>query len=190
MIDRLAAGISYQIYKKQIFNHTQIREIQYGLQAFISETIKIFFMCILLVLTGHLKYGLFAMLVFSSLRIWAGGYHANTYVRCFILSLSIIYVSVFAGLHVQSDFLFIIQALFSFGIILKFSPAEHKNQPIISKERRKKIHTIALITFIFWTGISYILPLPWKYIGMNAVFIETLTITYMILSEKILEYKK
>lgn len=43
MINRLVAGISYQIYKKQLFTHTQIRQIQYGLQAFIGETIKIFF---------------------------------------------------------------------------------------------------------------------------------------------------
>ncbi|NLM13085.1 MAG: accessory gene regulator B family protein [Epulopiscium sp.] len=184
MIDRLAAGISYQINKKQLFSHTQIRQIQYGLQALISETVKIFFICILLYLTGTLKYGLFAMIVFSSLRIWAGGYHANTYFRCFIISLSIIYFSVLGGLYIQRDILVFIQAIFSLGIILKFAPAEHKNQPIISRERRKKIHTIALGTFIFWLCILFKISGPWKYIGMNAIFIETLTIIYMVFSEK------
>lgn len=184
MIDRLAAGISYQIYKKQLFSHTQIRQIQYGLQALISETVKIVFLCMLLFLTGDLKYGLFAMVVFSSLRIWAGGYHANSYFKCFIISLSAIYASVFAGLNIQNDIIFFVQAIFSFCIIFKFSPAEHKNQPIISRERRKKIHTIALGTFIFWLCILFKISSPWKYIGMNAIFIETLTIIYMVFSEK------
>jgi len=187
MINRLVAGISYQIYKKQLFTHTQIRQIQYGLQAFIGETIKIFFLCILFYLTGHLKYGLFAMLVFSSLRIWAGGYHVNTYFRCFLISLSIIYTSVLVGMYLQNNILFFVQAIFSFGIIFQFAPAEHKNQPIISSERRKKIHTIALGMFIFWICILFVVSAPWKYIGMNAIFIETLTIVYMILREKILK---
>lgn len=184
MVDKIAASICYQIYKKQIYCHTQIRQIQYALQGLISETIKLFFMCILLYLVGYLKYGLFAMIVFSSIRIWAGGYHADTYFKCFLISLSIIYLAVFAGLFIQSNALFILQGIFSFGTIYRFSPAEHKNQPIISKSRRKRIHIISLNILLFWICILFVVSAPWKYIGIHSIFIETISIIYMIVMKK------
>ncbi|WP_058486075.1 accessory gene regulator ArgB-like protein [Defluviitalea phaphyphila] len=185
MIDRLAAMICYSMYKKQLYSHTQIRQIQYGLQGFISETLKIFLMCIILILTGHFKYGLLAMVIFSSLRIWAGGYHANSYFRCFIITAIIIYLSILFGLYVQSNILFFIQGIIAFIIIYIFAPADHENQPIISQIRRKKIHIIALGVLIFWIFVLYyIFSSPWKYIGINVIFIEALSILYMVYTKK------
>ena len=192
MIDRLAARISYQMYKSKLYTHEQIRQIQYGLQSVMSEGVKLFFIGLLLYFSGYLWYGIFAILVFGSVRIWAGGYHADSYFKCFIVSMGIIYATVFMGLYIQNDIFFLIEGIFVFIIIYIFAPADHRNQPIISSKRRKKIKRIAIAMTTFWVIVLYFISSPWKYIGMHSILFEAMIIIYMILIEQeqiSIEYK-
>lgn len=93
---------------------------------------------------GNLWAGLLFNIAYSLLRVYAGGYHASTQKKCFILS----YISIFLCL------LYIFFCPISYLImhfvclvlcisIAVFSPVEHENKPLYQAEKiayRKRSH--------------------------------------------------
>lgn len=68
-------------------------------------------------------------LVFMPLRSYAGGYHASTQTKCFVLSLSIWGLIMYLGTILPSSFTFAILPI-AFLMIWMVAPVPHKNNPI------------------------------------------------------------
>lgn len=70
-------------------------------------------------------------------RIYAGGYHASTQGRCYVLSLAMVIAALLVIGHVDIPgyVSMMVIVILSF-IIYLLSPSEHKNKPLSETERR------------------------------------------------------
>ncbi len=95
------------------------------------------------------------LICFLPLRIYAGGYHAKTQLRCYIMSsftTAIILLGI-QFLQQQESILEFMGFVVSFGIIWRFAPVADANKPLLEKEQvsyQKKVRKVLLLL----TGIS------------------------------------
>lgn len=75
------------------------------------------------------------MLAYIPLRTYAGGYHAKTQFRCYLLSIVIMLAALFGIREIPwTDSIGIGLTLCAIGIILYLSPVEDKNKPLSPME--------------------------------------------------------
>ena len=97
------------------------------------------------------------LICFLPLRIYAGGYHAKTQLRCYIMS-TITTALLLLGiqfLQEKESMLEIICFTISFGVIWKYAPVPDANKPLQGNEQKnyqKKVRRILLIL----TGVSVV----------------------------------
>lgn len=95
------------------------------------------------------------LICFLPLRIFAGGYHAKTQLRCYIMS-SFTTVIILLGiqfLQQQESIWEFLSYIVSFGIIWRFAPVADANKPLLVKEQaiyQKKVRKVLLLL----TGIA------------------------------------
>lgn len=95
------------------------------------------------------------LICFLPLRIFAGGYHAKTQLRCYIMS-SFTTVIILLGiqfLQQQESIWEFLSYIVSFGIIWIFAPVADANKPLLEKEQviyQKKVRKVLLLL----TGIA------------------------------------
>ncbi len=93
MIDNIVDGM---IRKKYI--EATDREIYFcGLNTIVHTTIFVIFNLIFALITGWYLEILSVLLTFMVVRAYSGGYHANTYRKCLVLSVSLVITGVVVG---------------------------------------------------------------------------------------------
>lgn len=123
--------------------------LRYGFEVIVGESIKIITLFILAFLLRITPYVLISFLTVGSYRLFSGGYHSETYGRCFIHSLIL-----FLGIGKTTQILlpyFKFSVSLLFGIVVvtfvwtlwiafKWAPAETENKPLspVEKIRQKK----------------------------------------------------
>lgn len=99
------------------------------------------------------------LLCFIPLRIFAGGYHAKTQFRCYVLSTITTFVLLYLigflqeNLGVETMALYIVSAC----MIWKLAPVQDKNKPLDADEQRKyrkRVHNL-LISISCIAGLFY-----------------------------------
>lgn len=100
------------------------------------------------------------MVCFIPLRIFAGGYHAKTQLRCYIMS-SFATVFVLLGIRFLQDYngtLEWIMLLISTAVIWKLAPVEDANKPLAVTEileYKARVHKMLLILLIVLGGFVW-----------------------------------
>lgn len=109
---------------------------QYGVEHICHIILNILTTVIIGVLYGMIPEILIFMFAYIPLRIYAGGFHAKTSVRCYLCSvvITIIALSVMKFVEIPY-FICIIAAVVSSIVILSAAPIEDKNKPLDSVEK-------------------------------------------------------
>lgn len=93
---------------------------------------------------GNLWAGLLFNIAYSLLRVYAGGYHASTQRKCFVLSYSSIFLCLLYIFFCPVSYLILHLVCMTLCVsIAVLSPVEHENKPLYETERiahRKKSH--------------------------------------------------
>lgn len=114
--------------------------IQYGI-----EREKIILVSIAIILGLGCVFDIFYLsiifsLAFCALRRYAGGYHAKTQKRCYVISLIILIMSFIIMKYISKldhvEGLILLMA-FCCGIIWNFAPIENKNKSLDELEQKK-----------------------------------------------------
>lgn len=156
MIHRLSKIIADFLLKKDAVSESEIDIYVYGYEMIILSFIDF---CIVASI-GLIFEELFAMLtffaVFVSVRIYTGGYHANTVLRCKLvftmISLSIIFL-----LKLKYPLLLYILILSLFMITcIYLAPVENSNKPL-DKSEQMKYRKISITLSIIWSAIALLL---------------------------------
>lgn len=156
MIHRLSKSIADFLLKKDVVSESEIDIYVYGYEMIILSFIDL---CIV-VSIGLIFEELFAMLtffaVFVSVRIYTGGYHANTVLRCksvfTMISLSIIFL-----LKLKYPLLLYILILSLFMITcIYLAPVENSNKPL-DKSEQMKYRKISISLSIVWSAVALLL---------------------------------
>lgn len=130
--------------------------IQYGLEGFLSETVKTGIILVVGGILGILTPAIFIMLAFCTLRMLSGGVHMDTYIKC--LSIGSILFLLPAWI-IQNYNMYLTNNLITFiGIITIISlicagiyaPVDCQNKVIYENDKMKyKIKTLFYILILF-----------------------------------------
>lgn len=81
--------------------------------------------------------GILFLAMFWPLRIYAGGYHATTQKKCFLLSIGMELMLCAAMRYIVFDRVFaFILAVISFTVVIKIAPLENIHKPFDKEEKR------------------------------------------------------
>ena len=82
MIARISKMIANYLFKSEIISEHESEIYIYGFETILSGIIDLFITLFLGLLSKSLINSIVFFLMFVSMRIYTGGYHANTYLKC------------------------------------------------------------------------------------------------------------
>ena len=121
----------------------------YGFEITISSLAVMLSVFILSCLCGAVYTSFTFSLIFVSIRLFSGGYHAKTYGRCFILSNAVYLICFDAARLIQTlriEFLCPFLVLSSMAVVFMLTPIKNKNHPMsdVSYRKNRNIHLLSL----------------------------------------------
>lgn len=146
MINNLSHVLALKLYNHKVINKDDIDLLSYSFFLFFSYVIYAF-ICLSCGLIFHcILESIIFYLFFSLLRMFTGGFHASSEIKCFLISSIMIFISTYS-ITVLSDNRFnsIFYALLSlsFIIILIFAPIDNDTKKLI-KQIEKNIAKLRL----------------------------------------------
>ena len=126
----------------------------YGIELLISSTISTLVIFLIGLLTNTFWESVIFLISFSAIRVYTGGYHSMTYLRCNIIS-ALSYIAIVVFLYLFRDFISNQTVMLS-GYILTmllaiiFAPVKHENKELTTADIKKyKFLSLLMITVVF-----------------------------------------
>lgn len=156
MLGRIADSIAVLFLNKNIINEDELPVYQYGMQVLICNIAGMLTVLIVGILISRLVESIIFITIYTTLRIYTGGYHARTPLVCNIVFLGTYLVTVMLeALKVNNSVVWIMYLL-SCLIILRFSPIENVNKELDEKDkeiyRNKSLIISTLLLMILLAG--------------------------------------
>ncbi|HHU89594.1 MAG TPA: accessory gene regulator B family protein [Clostridiaceae bacterium] len=162
------------------------REIYtYGFVALFSTAINTIIVLTIGIIAGIILESIFFVLMFGILRVYCGGYHAETHISCVLIFIGI-YIAAMAIarlLPIEAQSVFSVFAgIISFFLIFLLAPIEHKNKPFIDDEEIKfrrmsriiasvELMSILIITAFFSRAIGAAVLMSLAMLGVTFILI-------------------
>lgn len=123
--------------EKGLVSEEEAPVVLYGMKLLFMTLVEFISVILLAVWCENLLEGLCFLLGFCPLRLYAGGYHAKTPIRCFIMTLAV--YMVFSLLLViipvgRYQFIELITGIITFFVVVRLAPIIHENRIIDSCE--------------------------------------------------------
>lgn len=146
----MATKISSKMLHLGIFSEEMYDIYVYGFELVLSFLFSIAVMFSIGIVTNRILHTILFLLVFITLRSFTGGYHANTYGVCFVVTISVFLITLLLAEYINISWWYYL-FLLSVGlpIIYIYAPIEHHNKPLETndKARCKIISTILFLSF-------------------------------------------
>ncbi len=162
MVISIRRSIALFLRRKAIIDNEKVSVCQYGFELIISTIIGFMLVAVSgIVLDKFLESMVFYGL-FIGVRLFTGGYHANTHLKCkltlLVCNLSVLLLSdKIEEMHSVWIHIFLLTS-YLISVVL-FTPIEHINAPMTNdlKKRNKKISVIMAIalTIVNFAGYTY-----------------------------------
>ncbi|NLM44779.1 MAG: accessory gene regulator B family protein [Clostridiales bacterium] len=157
--------------------HLQLIKIKFGIQCLLCEASKIIIYLVIFSFLSLTKEFIISLLFFAVIRGFAGGYHEDTYWRCFTTSFLILLSSIYLGMYLNLTMLAKSAILFaSMGLVYLLAPVDHPNKPILSHERRKRLKYLSIIAVLVLGTVALSLPDIYSNVAVIAIFAESLSL--------------
>lgn len=116
----------------------------YGIEITISSLINIILISLIGIITMHIIESIVFLVVFILMRSFTGGYHANTYIKCnLVTSISFaIVLLIYKIIKYISLKVIILIAILQLITVFLLAPIENKNKPIENRVVHKIISTV------------------------------------------------
>lgn len=181
-LNRMATKLTAKMLANKIIADDMSDIYIYGFELLLSFLFSTTIIVIVGILLGRILQTLIFLLIFVLLRSFTGGYHANTYAMCTVVTFSI-----FGGVLLLSElvvlplFLYAILASLGFVIMLVLVPLEHPNKKITDLQKRK-YKKMSII--LFWMFVTIGALLCYAGIQLNTVIFFTLVADLLLLFVK------
>lgn len=138
MIENLAKQITNEMINHNVINAKDSDIYNYCFETTIVLLSSCFILLILSIIFKEVLTTIIFIISFSVFRKTSGGYHANSYIVCGLVSLGsyLLFVLILKRVENIYNFLFIILIVASI-IILTLSPIEDKNKPFTDKQYKR-----------------------------------------------------
>ena len=186
MIKIIANWILNLVYKNCDIPNDLREAYQYGIEITISSIFNILLILLTSLLFRDVLSGVIFLLCFISLRIYSGGYHATTYLRCsivFLLTYILVEIShIFLSHYFLSNIRFSEVLLLIFFLpVLIYAPVQNKHKKLDEKKKRKN-KILSVIIYIILAVIALLLHSCKSSYGMTMVM-TLAAVSTMILIE-------
>lgn len=148
--------------KDQKMDQEREEIIRYGIELFILEAIFIFAVMGVGMVLGYAGESIIFLVLFIPIRSMAGGYHAKTRKKCFILSILMVAgaIELLKIMMKNTKTALLIAALSSiFGFMMWcISPVENENKKISEKQKvliRRKMRIHIVVEFLITSLLFY-----------------------------------
>lgn len=164
MIDWAANTIANKLISSNVIELDDQEIYLYGLQMMISGLVKSVGFALIAWFLGWIPEAFVFIVTFSTLRLFAGGYHADTYLKCFLITASATFISIFAVKVLLADHMLAVTAtLISAAslLVIRYAPIDTPNKRFVGDERsiyRKK--TLSLLALQVSTILLVLLLAP------------------------------
>lgn len=158
MISSAANNITNYLICEKVIKDDDREIYQYGFEQVFSSLLNLATMLLLGIILGKIYQSLVLILSFMALRSYSGGYHANTPLHCYLLTVMSISAALSIMKFITIDrFICLGLLILSSVVILLLSPIGSKNKPLDEIEKiiyRKKtiivwsVETCVAIVFI------------------------------------------
>ncbi len=160
MLDRLTDSLVNLLYGHCTLSADRRAVYSYGCKLAISTLFSICSILLLSALFGKFLYGILFVLIFVSLRLFLGGFHATTYRNCFLITNGTFLVTCGAAvlLSYLGSFLVSLLILFtSVSVIILLGPVKNHNHPISDTtfRKNKRVGFLLLGIEIFLCAVLY-----------------------------------
>ena len=186
MITRLAKKISHYFIEKEVINEQDYEIYVYSFELLISTLVNMVLIIVIALLSKKLTETVFYLLAFLPLRVIAGGYHADTHLRCililFISYLIFLFALTFISLKL-SVIISIASLIISTLIILIFAPVEDQNNPL-SKEQKIKLKLKSRVTVFLMVVFTFCILIIDRYWALS-LSLGCLSVGLAIIASKI-----
>ena len=146
MVRKLSQRATQRLLSKKIIEEGDTEIYQYGLEQLLTSIIDLLTLLFIGQITGMLLQGIVFVLSFMLLRKYAGGYHATSPLKCFLLTNLVILGALSVMKYFRMSIFVYLGFFFASSIIVFiFSPVESKNKGLDEIEkniyRRKTLLT-------------------------------------------------
>lgn len=173
MYDRLIRhGVDFMYVHGNV--NEENREIySYGLELIIMYLVNAGTLLLLGLIFRCFLQTLLLLFGFSLLQSFAGGYHAMTHLRCFLLMLVGWAVTMLLiPLIATFSYLHCLLAIFGLSVICLLAPVKHENYPM-STEKERKMRKISCCIALLLCSIVFICSVPFLGVRTFAVVLGT-----------------
>lgn len=195
MIAEVSKKITTSMIENCIIDENEKEVYAYGMELMISTLISTTIILGLGIVLNRFWNTLFLVLPFYCIRIYAGGIHAETYIKC-NLSFTVGFLFTLLGTEyiINNKYCkyLIFASLISAVVICLISPIEDHSR-LLNQEERNKYNKKARISTIIWIILILILYLteystgiPYMASGINAVLVVLLA---GIIKNRLIGYK-
>lgn len=175
---------------EKISNDKEEQEIlQYGLHQGFTILLNLVTLMVCGILWNELSFMLFLFLGIFFLRPYAGGYHADTELRCYFISAAIMNIAVWAKRSlILSDVILAAIWIGTAVIIWIYAPVENPIHPLDESERKKYAKNTKKILLCNGMIVLAGIGIQQQFWGEIIVWVQILTVIAMVAG--LLKYKE
>ena len=161
MLERFIRQLADQCCERAVLKEQDVDVFLYGMDLFLFYVLSIGTFVIVGALTATLPAVLCVLLCFIPLQSFGGGYHANTHLRCFLLTGGMLALCVRCGMWAQLSWM-APGVLLSALAVFRLAPVGNDNAPYSPAFRAKMKRVVRVAYFIELTlwGIAALLRRP------------------------------
>lgn len=160
----------------------------YGFELILSSIIETVALLFIGFLIGKSVETILFLFSFSSIRFFSGGYHANSYLKCFAVTLVNFFLVLLLYnklINFSINMIFVVSLVvfgLSLALFIKVCPVKSNGKTIIKPKKQKILSIIALCTNIFLSSVLiYVFKINILIIILPTIFM----VDTMIIIEKI-----
>ena len=148
MIHSVALVIADFFVSKDVITEEEEEVCAYGMELIISGIISIALVLIIGLITGNISYAVVCYKKIVVIRLYTGGYHADTHVGCnvcYCMAFIISMVLLKAQTYIKSVVAIWLVALAGYLIIVLNAPLEHHNKRLTIEQKHKYMIISAML---------------------------------------------
>lgn len=187
MITKIANKLTIFLCNREIISREDIPIYIYGYEAILASMVNFILIVTLGIIFHQGWQSIVFFVVFALTRVYSGGYHAQSYLKCNLI-LALVYISsitiIEAIVYSESDYTIVVFVLFYLSVILRFAPVPNSKKQISIAEGVKFREKILLLSAI-WTILIIILSFVWFRIALT-VAITLFVVAVLIVIQHII----
>lgn len=149
MIQKLSSVCAKNIISLGKVHNINEAVLRYGCELILTSIIGLLIMVGLSMLIGYPLAWVFFVMGFAPLRTTAGGYHADSHIRCYTVTSVMFLMGVLTVYEIRwSHFTYLAVSLFTAIMVGFLAPVEAMNKPLSAKRYRLNRNRSLILIFI------------------------------------------